>query len=91
MFETVDEPLAPAYLMFSVPDDIYVLIRKAQSTGVNRLIPVQRNSNYSKNPKPTRVVSSKIQELIENNTVKDEILYQGMSVINGSSPSEGGN
>ena len=86
VFETIDEPLTPAYLMFSVPDDVYVLIRKAQSTGIDRIIPVQRNAAYSQNPKPTRVVSSKIQELIENNTVADEIIYQGMSVI-GNAPS----
>lgn len=75
VFETDGDPLSPSYLVFSVPDDIYVLLLKA---GQNHLIPVQRNYKYSENPKPTQIYpdNSRIQELIEDNSISDEILYQ---------------
>ena len=86
VFETDGNPLNPNYLVFSVPDDIYVLLLKA---GQTHLIPVQRNYKYSENPKPTQIYpdNSRIQELIEDNSISDEILYQNRGFSNNTNTS----
>ncbi|UKI56964.1 MAG: hypothetical protein L6V81_06035 [Clostridium sp.] len=58
----------PAYLMFAVPEELHLLLRKAIYKKVN-LFPVPRNAEYSLNPKSTRVSSSYIKELIEKNVL----------------------
>ena len=76
VFEKADEPEKPSYLLFSVPDDIYELLLKA---GDGNLVPVQRNLNYSLNPKQMSIVSDNIyiKELIESKYISNEIINQG--------------
>jgi hypothetical protein len=73
VFETNGTPGQPSYLLFSVPNKVFRLLKIAErSSGV--IIPVQRNANYSKNPKPTMIVNSSIEEEIRSYAVSDELL-----------------
>ena len=74
VFETIDSPKTPAYIMFSVPEDIHILLRKVQFSG-GSLFPVPRNAEYSKNPGPTAVVSTEIKKQIERNTLDLKDVY----------------
>ena len=82
VFETIDNPKTPSYLMFSVPEDIHLLLRKVQFSG-GSLFPVPRNAEYSKNPGKTRVVSSDIKKQIEKNTLSVDQMY-GPTIIGGN-------
>ncbi len=71
VFETIGAPKSPTYLVFSVPEDMHLLLRKA-SYANGTIFPVPRNAEYSKNPKETRVVSSVIQRYILDNAIDVE-------------------
>lgn len=75
IFEKTSGMDQPYYLIFNVPEDMHLLLRKTMYVG-GTLFPVPRNANYSENPKETRIVSSYIQNLILSKTVdvKDEDL-----------------
>ena len=78
VFETNGALPTPQYLMFSVPEDLHLLLRKASAINV-RIFPVPRNANYSNGvTKNTRVVSTYLKEFILSKTVnvdeKDEKL-----------------
>ena len=68
IFEKSSDLGEPAYLIFSVPEDMHLLLRKALFLK-GEIFPVPRNAEYSKNPKNTRISSSYIQNLILNQTV----------------------
>lgn len=69
VFETNGALSAPAYLMFSVPEDIHLLLQKATFLD-STIFPVPRNANYSNGtPRETRVVSTYIKEYILNRAV----------------------
>lgn len=76
VFETNGKPETPVYLMFSVPEDLHILIRKARSQDFD-IIPVPRNKAYSEEPLPTRLVNNEIKRLIEQNTVDPDIINGG--------------
>lgn len=61
----------PAYLIFSVPEDMHLLLRKALYLS-GEIFPVPRNAEYSDNPKPTRISSSYIEKLILDQTINVE-------------------
>ena len=82
VFETVGSPKTPAYIMFSVPEDIHLLLRKVQFSG-GFLFPVPRNAEYSKNPEKTAVVSEEIRMQIEENTLSEDQMY-GPTIIGGN-------
>lgn len=63
IFETIDDLQSPAYLIFSVDEDLHLLLRKAVFSGGD-VFPVPRNAAYSENPKPTTVVNSTIKNYI---------------------------
>ena len=67
IFETKDTPNAPKYLIFSVDEELHLLLKKTIYLGNGELFPVPRNAEYSKNPKETKVVNSAIQKYIEDN------------------------
>jgi hypothetical protein len=73
VFETVGNPGSPAYLLFSVPNKIFRLLKISENSG-GEIFPVQRNANYSSNPKKTAIVNSAIEEYIKQNAVPDELL-----------------
>lgn len=105
VFEKVtSEVSAPAYLVFSVPEDYYLLLQKA-SYLQGAIFPVPRNASYSEKPKETSISSAYIQRLILEQTVniaeKDEGFNQnGVSkfpengltpeIINQDNATEGG-
>ncbi len=68
VFETAESPKIPAALMFSVPDDIYLLLRKAMTKGYE-LFPVPRNKDFTENAGVTRTTSKELISYIEKNTV----------------------
>lgn len=68
IFEKSTNVEAPAYLMFAVPEDLHLLLRKAFYKKVN-IFPVPRNAEYSLKPKATRVCNTSIRKLIEARTV----------------------
>ncbi len=55
-------------LIFAVPEDLHILLRKASYLSGD-IIPVPRNQEYSQNPGETRVDSEYIRSFIENQTV----------------------
>ena len=73
VFETATEPLEPSYLMFSVPENVHLLLRKVEFSG-GTVFPVPRNEAYSNNPKETRIASAKIQEHIESFALDDNVV-----------------
>lgn len=78
IFEKTSNMSEPAYLIFSVPEDMHLLLRKAMYLSGN-IFPVPRNAEYSENPKPTRISSSYLQNLILSQTinVSEEDLNNG--------------
>ena len=68
IFEKTSSMSQPYYLIFNVPEDMHLLLRKTLYVG-GTLFPVPRNAKYSENPKETRIVSSYIQNLILSKTV----------------------
>lgn len=63
IFETIDELQSPAYLIFSVDEELHLLLRKAVFSGGD-IFPVPRNAKFSENPKETTVVNSTIKNYI---------------------------
>ena len=68
VFENSAQLQAPASLIFAVPEDMHLLLRKAgYLTG--EIVPVPRNKTYSENPGATIVSSEYIQDFILKKTV----------------------
>ena len=68
VFENSQAGLVPASLIFAVPEDMHLLLRKAGYLS-GTLIPVPRNKSYSENPKATEVSSDYIEDFILSQTV----------------------
>lgn len=67
IFETKDTPAAPKYLIFSVDEELHLLLKKAIYLGGGiEIFPVPRNADYSKNPKDTKIVNSYFVKYIED-------------------------
>ena len=75
VFETTVEERVPSQLLFSVPEDLFLLLRKTQMLGIEIVI-VPRNSNYSAKKGETLVSSEYLKELILDQTgsIPDECL-----------------
>lgn len=68
VFENSAELKAPSSLIFAVPEDMHVLLRKAGYVS-GEIIPVPRNKSYSENPDATIVSSQYIRDFIEVKSV----------------------
>lgn len=70
VFETSSETRTPAELLFAVPDDMFLLLRKAEYIRTNsiEITPVPRNASYSANPGDTLVYSDYIRDFIISKT-----------------------
>lgn len=68
VFENSSQLKAPASLIFAVPEDMHLLLRKASYLS-GEIIPVPRNKTYSQNPEATEVSSEYIQDFILSKTV----------------------
>lgn len=75
VFETTVETRVPSQLLFAVPEDLFLLLRKAEYLGLQIDI-VPRNNNYTAEANETLVSSNWLKELIENQTadIPDECL-----------------
>ncbi len=87
VFESTEENKTPSYLMFSVPEDMHLLLRKASYLD-GTIFPVPRNAEYSNNPKETRVVSSRIQRYILDRSIdvesQDRVTNGGVNIVGGN-------
>ncbi len=67
VFADKDNPTEPKYLMFAVPEYLFLLLSKAEKLGIE-IQPVVRNESYSANPQATELASDELQALIINQT-----------------------
>lgn len=67
VFETTKEARTPSQLLFNVPDDLFLLLSKAQMLGIEILV-VPRNNNYTAKQGEVLVSSEYIKTLIEDQT-----------------------
>ena len=65
----------PAELIFSVPNDMFMLLYRATISGVFNIFPVPRNKEYTENHSATQVASQEIIDLINSKSN----LYYGSS------------
>lgn len=68
VFETTQEKREPANMLFAVPDDLYLLLKKAEYLGIEIVI-VPRNSNYTAEANSTLVSSDYLKQLVIDQTV----------------------
>lgn len=61
----------PAELLFAVPDDYFLLLRKTGFISTNNIeiIPVPRNKDYSENPTDTAITSEEIKDFINSKAI----------------------
>ena len=94
VFEKVGGNTQPSYLIFSVPEDLHKLLKKATAprVGLGDIFPVPRNAEYSKNPKPTRISSSYIENLIKESTttIGDDSSDNKIVIIDNTNNEESG-
>lgn len=67
VFADKDNPTEPKYLLFAVPEQLFLLLSKAEKLGIE-IQPVGRNTSYSANPQATELASDELQSLIINQT-----------------------
>jgi len=77
VFETTVETRTPSQLLFSVPEDLYLLLKKAEYLGLEIVI-VPKNNNYTAEGGETLVSSAWLKELVLNQTatIPDECVTQ---------------
>ena len=80
VFETTVEVREPSLLLFDVPDDLYLLLMKAQYLDFE-IVVVPRNSNYSASKGEVLVASEYLKSLIEDKTatIPDECILSQTS------------
>ena len=67
VFADKDNPLESAYLLFAVPEDIFLLLKKAEKLDID-IEPTARNDSYTANAEPTKIVNDEIKAFIINQT-----------------------
>lgn len=77
VFETTVESRTPSQLLFSVPEDLYLLLKKAEYLGLEIVI-VPRNNNYTATEGETLVSSDYLKQLVLDQTaaIPDECIKQ---------------
>jgi len=75
VFETTVETRTPSQLLFSVPEDLYLLLKKAEYLGLELVI-VPRNNNYTAQEGETLVSSDYLKQLVLDQTaaIPDECI-----------------
>ncbi len=75
VFETTIETRTPTHLLFAVPEDLYLLLKKAEYLGIE-IVVVPRNNGYTAEANETLVSSEWLKEHIETQTfdIPDECL-----------------
>lgn len=69
VFENTAESRTPAYLLFAVPEEMHLLLRKASYLSGVEVIPIPRNAEYSKNAKKTNISSEYLENYVNSKTV----------------------
>ena len=71
VFSNLDESRTPAMIVFALPEDYYVLLRKASylRTYDSSLVPVPTNESKKDNPGDIEISSSDLKDWINNRTV----------------------
>ncbi len=69
VFESSSADRTPAYLLFAVPEEMHLLLRKSSYISGTAIIPVPRNKEYSENPKKTTISSEYLENYINSKTV----------------------
>ena len=67
VFEDKDNPGASAILMFSVPENLFLLLKKAEKLGID-LEPIPRNDSYTINGSPVELTNEELEAYIINQT-----------------------
>lgn len=67
VFADKNNPTEPAYLLFDVPEKLFLLLSKAEKLGIE-ISPVPRNNSYTANAKATELASDELESLIINQT-----------------------
>jgi len=67
VFENKDDLGTPSLLLFAVPEDLFLLLKKCEKLGIE-ISPVPRNKNYSESAAATELTNEEIQELIIEQT-----------------------
>ncbi|MDE5888458.1 MAG: hypothetical protein K2H20_00390 [Bacilli bacterium] len=67
VFADKDNPTETAHLLFAVPENLFLLLKKAEKLGIT-LEPIPRNNSYSKNAAATELTSDELQAMIINQT-----------------------
>lgn len=82
VFENSAELGAPSSLIFAVPEDMHLLLRKASYLS-GEIIPVPRNQKYSENPDATIVSSEYIEDYILSKTVilPEQVTSSGVGTV----------
>ncbi len=77
VFETTVEHREPSQLLFAVPEDLYLLLKKAEYLGIELVI-VPKNNAYTTTKGETLISSGWLKELILNQTavIPDECVTQ---------------
>ncbi len=81
VFETTIEKRIPKQLLFSVPDDLYLLLKKAELLGIQIVI-VPRNKNYTAEAGETLKSSAWLEQLIIDQTadIPDECVTNSTGI-----------
>lgn len=69
VFSNSADTKEPAVLLFAVPEDLFLLLSKANKLDEIEINPVPRNSSYSKNPAATEVESDYLKDFVITKTV----------------------
>lgn len=68
VFRDKDNLGAPAELLFAVPEDLFLLLMKAQYLGDFEIVPVPRNDNYTEHAAATEVEAAVLEQMIIEKT-----------------------
>jgi hypothetical protein len=68
VFENSSQLTTPSSLIFAVPEELHLLLRKASYLNGD-VLPVPRNASYSENPSATKVSSEYLRDFILSQTV----------------------
>lgn len=67
VFADKEHPTEAKYLLFSVPENLFLLLMKAEKLGIE-ITPVPRNESYSTSSEATQLTSEELQAMIINKT-----------------------
>ena len=83
VFSSQSTTKIPAELIFTVPNDMFLLLTRADSIRTNsiKIFPVLRNREYTENPSATQVASQDIIDLINS---KSDLTYNDSTLVDQS-------